>query len=134
MPTEEVPAQAVVVTPNGDAAPEVTKTEVTSAAPVAAVDATPTPAAAVATAAVDAVKTDVKSKTKKAGPLRLVKGFRAAKWRPKISLDTEKSVADKIRRSLNSRRIKYERFVQNVLGKASPLGKDPVPVVVQNRK
>lgn len=58
---------------------------------------------------------------KKIGQIRLVKGFRPANLRPKISLDTQKDVADKLRKSLFERRTKYENFVNNVLGKASPV-------------
>lgn len=58
---------------------------------------------------------------KKVGPIRLVKGFRASKLRPKIALDSQKDVADNIRQKLFQRRNKYEKFVDVVLGKASPV-------------
>lgn len=138
VPTEEVPAQAVEVTSNGDAVatPEETKavSAATTAAPVAA-DAPVTAAEVAIAATTDATAVaadEVKSDTKKS-PLRLVKGFRAAKWRRKISLDTEKNLADNVRKNINSRRIKYERFVKNVLGKASPVGTTEAPVVVHRK-
>lgn len=61
---------------------------------------------------------------KKVGPIRLVKGFRASKLRPKIALDSQKDVADNIRQKLFQRRNKYEKFVDVVLGKASPVKGD----------
>lgn len=54
-------------------------------------------------------------------PIRLVNGFRAATWRPKISLDQQKDVADTLRQKSFERRNKYETFVNAVLGKASPV-------------
>lgn len=78
-----------------------------------------------ATAAVDATKADTK-KTKKNTPLRLINGFRATNWRPKISLETQKDVAEKLVKKLHDRRIKYEKFVDSVLGPADPL-KPSVP-------
>lgn len=68
---------------------------------------------------------------KKVGPIRLVKGFRAATLHPKISLDSQKDVADNVRQKLFERRNKYEKFVDKVLGKASPVKaeKQPVPGV-----
>lgn len=69
------------------------------------------------------------NKGKKVGPIRLVKGFRASTWRPKISLDSQKDVADNIRHRLFERRNKYEKFVDRVLGKATKVGpaKQPAP-------
>lgn len=58
---------------------------------------------------------------KKVGPIRLVNGFRAAIWRPKISLESQKDIADGLRQRIFERRNKYEKFVDNVLGKASPV-------------
>lgn len=58
---------------------------------------------------------------KKVGPIRLVNGFRS-KLRPKIALDSQKDVADNVREWLYERRNKYEKFVDNVLGKATPVG------------
>lgn len=68
------------------------------------------------------------SPLKKVGPIRLVKGFRASHLRPRIQLDTQKEVADNVREWLYERRNKYEKFVDNVLGKANPLSaKQPAP-------
>lgn len=58
---------------------------------------------------------------KKVGPIRLVNGFRSSKLRPKIQLDNEKDVADHVREWLYERRNKYEKFVDNVLGRATPV-------------
>lgn len=87
--------------------------------------------------AVDTLKADTKPSTKKkfniknvknAGPIRLVKGFRATTWRPKISLDSQKELADNIRNRIFERRNKYEKFVDKVLGKPTPGGaKQPAP-------
>lgn len=68
------------------------------------------------------------SPLKKVGPIRLVKGFRSSQLRPRISLDSQKEVADSVRQWMYERRNKYEKFVDNVLGKASPIGaKQPAP-------
>lgn len=65
---------------------------------------------------------------KKVGPIRLVNGFRSSKLRPRIALDSQKDVADNVREWLYERRNKYEKFVDNVLGKASPISaKQPAP-------
>lgn len=58
---------------------------------------------------------------KKVGPIRLVNGFRSSKLRPKIALDEQKDVADDVRQWLYERRNKYEKFVDRVLGRASPI-------------
>lgn len=68
------------------------------------------------------------SPLKKVGPIRLVDGFRSSQLRPRISLDSQKDVADNVREWLYERRNKYEKFVDNVLGKASPISaKQPAP-------
>lgn len=65
---------------------------------------------------------------KKVGPIRLVNGFRSPHLRPRIQLDSQKEVADNVREWLYERRNKYEKFVDNVLGKANPIGaKQPAP-------
>lgn len=66
---------------------------------------------------------------KKVGPIRLVKGFRASALRPKLALDTDKEAADSLRKHLFERRNRYEKFVETVLGKASPVSaaKQPAP-------
>lgn len=65
---------------------------------------------------------------KKVGPIRLVNGFRSSTLRPRIQLDSQKEVADNVREWLYERRNKYEKFVDNVLGKASPVSaKQPAP-------
>lgn len=100
--------------------------------------AEPAAAPANASAPVDMLKTeDTASKKKfsfkglkKVGPMRLVKGFRASTWRPKISLDSQKDVADSLRKRIYERRNKYEKFVDVVLGKATPVqssAKQPAP-------
>lgn len=58
---------------------------------------------------------------KKVGPIRLVNGFRSSTLRPKIALDEQKDVADDVRQWLYERRNKYEKFVDRVLGRASPI-------------
>lgn len=70
-------------------------------------------------------KTSFKKGLKKVGPIRLVKGYRAPKLRPKIALDSQKDVADNVRKWLYERRNKYEKFVDNVLGKATPIATTP---------
>lgn len=68
------------------------------------------------------------SPLKKVGPIRLVNGFRSSHLRPRISLDSQKDVADNVREWLYDRRNKYEKFVDNVLGKANPISaKAPAP-------
>lgn len=122
----------------------VSSTETVAAVRIAAAEevvVSSTEAAAVAVVApvqvnevqpVDTVKADVskndkkKSNKKRFGPLRLVNGFRAASWRPKISLESQKDVADGLRKRLFERRNKYEKFVDAVLGKANPV-KQPAP-------
>lgn len=65
---------------------------------------------------------------KKVGPIRLVKGFRTPQLRPRISLESQKEAADTVRQWMYERRNKYEKFVDNVLGKASPVNaKQPAP-------
>lgn len=107
--------------------------EVSTSAPAPA--AVPAPVAN-ATASADMVKTEqakpAKKKfswkgLKKVGPIRLVKGFRAATLRPKIALDSQKDVADNVRQKLFERRNKYEKFVDKVLGKASPVKSEKQP-------
>lgn len=137
--------------------------EVTTAAQIAPATAAPVPAAAQAQSstekspsseksqsseksnatAVDAAKSEPSNKSskkrfsfaplKKVGTIRLVNGFRSSKLRPKIALDTQKDVADNVREWLYERRNKYEKFVDNVLGKANPLGaKQPAPGAPQS--
>lgn len=109
--------------------------EVSTPAPAAVPAVVPAPVAN-ATAATDMVKTEqakpAKKKfswkgLKKVGPIRLVKGFRAATLRPKIALDSQKDVADNVRQKLFERRNKYEKFVDKVLGKASPVKSEKQP-------
>lgn len=66
-------------------------------------------------------KSGIKNPLKKVGQIRLVHGFRSSKLRPKIALDEQKDVADNVRHWLYERRNRYERFVDRVLGRASPI-------------
>lgn len=127
----EMPAQAPASAPAP--APVAAADELKSESQPAPADANlPVPSANVS----DSTKAeDVSTKKKfsiaplkKVGPIRLVNGFRSSQLRPRISLETQKDVADNVRQWMYERRNKYEKFVDNVLGKASPLGaKQPAP-------
>lgn len=69
-----------------------------------------------------------KRKIAKFSPKRLIKGFRAAAWRPRVSLESQKDVVDSLRKRIFERRNKYESFVNTVLGKATPIKQSTTPV------
>lgn len=117
-------------------APVVKDAEVASA--VKDIKETPAPAAGNATAVAEPKPEE--STPEEAAPLnylksqkprksiRLVKGFRAKQWRPRLKLDEQKDVANKLRKKLFTRHNKYVKFVDIVLGKPSAVESEKKPV------
>jgi len=137
---EAAPAPAMEVAPAPASVVVSTEKDLKPEKPADVPAPAPAPAAASNATAVDALKAEQEKPAKKkfswkglkkVGPIRLVKGFRPEKLRPKIALDTEKEIADNVRQKLFERRNKYEKFVDHVLGKASPVKKEPVPGAVR---
>lgn len=115
---EEVAAEAIAVSSTEMAAEKVVELVVVASTEPPAVDSAKSAVTAPAK----------KRKIAKFSPKRLIKGFRAASWRPRVSLESQKDVVDSLRKRIFERRNKYESFVNTVLGKATPVKQSVAPV------
>lgn len=114
---EEVVAKEIAVSSTEKAAEKVVEQAVVASSEAPTVDS----------AKSGAVVPAKKRKIAKFSPKRLIKGFRAASWRPRVSLESQKDVVDRLRKRIFERRNKYESFVNIVLGKATPVKQSVAP-------